>query len=286
IGAPESKIEPGGAGLPFGGEGQPLAFTLTLPVVQVTKLQNKKDIKFSRPAVVISDADVQKVLQEIRESRASVSQVDRPGTMGDQLEIDFETRVAGVKVENGESENHPLILGQKRFLPGFEEALVGLKAGETKEFEIKAPADYYHPALSGKPVQFKVKVRQVMAQVLPEITDELAKSLGHFKDAGELKASIAAGLKHEREQVALDEARTALLKKISDQTTAEFPTKLTEGELDSMLSDLKNRLAGTGLDWPTYLQRLQKDENALRAQWRPRAAERVKIGLIIYALIY
>jgi len=292
IGAPQAKIEPVVAGLPAGHayrqagrHGLPLVFTLTLPVVQVTKLPDYQAIKVSRPAVVTSDADVQKVLQEIRESRVSVSQVDRPGAMGDQLEIDFQTRVSGVKVENGESENHPLILGQKRFLPGFEEALVGLKAGDTKEFEIKAPADYYHPALAGKPVQFKVRVRQVMARALPEVTDDFAKSLGHFKDAGEFKASITAGLKHEREQVALDEARTALLKKISDQTTAEFPTKLTEGELDSMLSDLKNRLAGTGLDWPTYLTRLKKDESALRAEWQPRAAERVKMGLIIEELI-
>lgn len=265
--------------------GQPFEFTLIIPALGPVKLPDYKNFTVKKEVVIVKPEDVKTIINQIINSRTKTAAVNRAAAINDLVEVDFVVKVNGVKIENGESLNHPVIIGEKTFMPGFEEQLVGLKAGESKDFELVAPKNYPHASLAGKRVNFSVKVNQVFERLQPTLNDEFASSLGNFKTVAHLNESIEAGLKLEREKEVLAKAQAELVKKISDQTTLEFPKKLAEDELEAMLSDLKNRLASTGMDWTTYLIKINKSEESLRDQWRPRAAERVKADLVISALI-
>lgn len=266
-------------------ESAALEFKVTLPVLSELKLPDFKAITVKRPVVSVTEEEVSQTLAHIRKSRATARAVERPSQKGDAVEIDFETRVGGVKVENGESRNHPFILGEGGFLPGFEEALVGLKAGEEKSFTLTAPANYYHPALAGKVLEFKVKIKLVQELELPPLTAAFAKSLGQFDSLEALKDSLKQGLAREKENEALAQAEAALVNQITRGAALSFPSQLVKAELDHMVLELQRRVTATGLDWPTYLGNIRKTEAALKADWQSQAAERVKTALVLEAII-
>jgi trigger factor len=260
-----------------------LGFRLTVAKLPEVKLGKWEKIKVAQQPVKVDEAEVDQILLDIRESRATEAAVDRPAKLGDQVEINFEVAVDKVVIEGGQAQKYPVVLGKHQLVPGFEEQLVGLKAGEEKEFSITFPVDYKKD-LAGKPAQVRAKVLQVWERTIPELTDDLASSLGKFASAAELKTKLNENLsaeKTEQEEQRLEKAiLDELLAVASFDAIAQV---LLEAEVDKMIHEFKHSLEERGLKWVDYLQNIKKDEPALRQEFEPQATKRVKSALLLRA---
>src|SRR4030042_3195677 len=145
------------------------------------ELADYKGLEIKKNKIKVEKKEIDKSLDYLAQSRAKIITVNQPAQKGNRIEIDFEFRSAGVKIEDGTSKNHPLILGDGRFLPGFEKELEGMKAGQEKEFSLKVPKDWPDKRIADKNLDFRVKMNIVQQREIPELNDEFAKSLGNFQ---------------------------------------------------------------------------------------------------------
>ncbi|MDP3710391.1 MAG: trigger factor [bacterium] len=278
IGKPEitiTKIAPG----------NDLQYKVKLALLPEVKLGDYKNIAAKtnkdKKEVVVSDEEIDKTLQWIRESRAPVVTVDRPAQKEDLVEINFETRDNGVKIADGDSKNHPLVLGKGNYLPGFEDHITGMKTGEEKTFKITAPKDWHDKNLAGKELEFKVNLKLVQERRLPELTDDFAKSLGKFVSIEELKKNIESGMRQEKEAKEKQRMRVLAIEEIAEGSKMDVPDVLIERELDKMLAELKSGIENMGMRWEDYLLQIKKKPEDLRKDWRAEAEKRVKIALVL-----
>lgn len=231
--------------------------------------------------VAITDDEIEKTLEWIRDSRTEVREVDRAAADGDAVEVDFEIRHGGVKWEGGESKNHPLIIGKKTFIPGFEDHLTGMKAGNEKNFSLTLPDDWRDVALKGKSIDIHVTMKQVKERKLPELTDEFVKQLGAFDSVDALKQNIATGLLQEKKDKEQQRVRVLVIEAIANKITAEFPEILVERELDKMIEEMHGNIEQMGMKWENYLSHIKKTIEELRTEWHEEAKKRVRVALAL-----
>ncbi len=257
-----------------------LVYWATFLIFPELVLGEYEGLGIKRNAVVVSDAEVKKVLDEVLKSRTVFNEIKRPAQIGDRVEVDFTIKDNGTIIEGGKSENHPVILGDGKFVPGFEEQIVGMEKGGTKHFSLKIPADYYQKTIAGKELDFEVAVKRVEDKIVPKLDDEFVKSLGNFHSLKELEASVNQGLTLEKETKEKDRVRVAILEKIAATTEVKVPPELIENRLDAMLRDLDNELHQKGMELGLYLAHIKKTQDELRREWRPKAELQAKMGLI------
>lgn len=248
------------------------------------ELANYKGLKVKKNKVKVEEEEIKKSLDYLQNSRAKIITVNKPCKKNDRIEIDFEIRLGGVKIENGTSKNHPLILGQNRFLPGFEEQIQGMKTGQEKEFSLKAPAQWSNPSIANKNLDFKVKVNLIQERDLPAINDDFAKSLGDFDSLAALKKSIEQGLLKEKEIKEKERIRIELIEKVAQDSKTEVPDALVKNELEKMINEFKTSISGIGLDFDKYLKEIKKTIEELRKEWQEQAEKRVAIALCLQAI--
>src|SRR3989338_594307 len=202
-------------------------FKITLSLMPVLTLPDYKKIASSiskeKKMSEVSEKEVEDTLNFIKESRASLITVSRPAEIGDAVEIDFETFDGFTKLKGLEAERHPLVLGEKKTIPGLEEELVGMAAGEMKEFSVKLPDNFQDKTLAGKNVTFKTKMNLVQERKLPELTDEFAKGLGKFSGVENLRININEGILLEKEKKEKERLRIKIADEIAAKTAAEIP---------------------------------------------------------------
>lgn len=225
--------------------------------------------------------EIEKAMEDLRKSRAKFTTVSRPARLGDRVEIDFVASSAGHKIDRGESKNHPFVLGEGHFVPGFEEQLPGMKEGEEKQFSLDFPSDFSASDLAGKKVDFSVKMNLVQERELPAADDDFAKNIGQFMSLEDLRESIMDGLLSENEDKEKDRWRLEAVKEIAKQMEAEIPDVLIEGESNKMMQEFKESLQNFGLDFAVYLAQLKKSEDELKKDWRDKAEDRVKAALAL-----
>ncbi len=279
----ENKLNPIGrpkAEITKVADGNPLEYKIIISVMPEVKLGDYKKVSGKIEVKKIEDGRINKEIETLQKKRASYITKDEPAQKGDRVEIDFETRVGGVKLEGGESKNHPLIIGQGHFIAGFEDNLAGMKAGDVKEFGLVFPEDY-KKELAGKKADFKVEVKIVQKVNLPEINDEFAKSLGKFESLDNLKKGIKEGLAHEEEHRAKEESRAKLIDQVSLKTTVEIPDLLIDSEIEHMLNEFKNNVTYSGIEFEEYLKNVNTNVEKLKMEWRTLAEKRVKTGLVM-----
>lgn len=247
-------------------------------------LGDYKGLEIKRNVITVAEQEIKDVLNEILKSQTVFNEVKKPARAGDRVEVDFTIKHKGVVIEGGKSENHPIVLGDGKFIPGFEERLIGMKTGEARHFTLQIPADFYQKAIAGKELDFEVLVKKVESQTLPELNDKFAGSLGNFCSLKELKASIKRGLTMEKEIKERDRVRLAVLEKIASTTEIKMPPALIERRLDAMVQDLDNELHQKGMELGLYLAHIKKTQDELRRDWRPRAELQAKMGLITRAV--
>ena len=266
--------------------GNPFEFKIKTAILPPIKLADYRKIAQAdkpktKDQMKVEEKEVIESLEWLRKSRTKYATVVRPAQKGDRVEVDFTAKQEGKTIENGESKNHPLLIGEGEFVPGFEEQLIGLKEGEAKNFSLVFPEDFSAKNLAGRLVDFEVKMNLVQEPQAPELNDEFAKSLGKFETLEALKNNIREGLAIEKEQKAKEAWRAKILQAIVKKSEMELPEILVQAELHKMEDEFKGNLTQMGLAYGEYLKNLKKTEEQMRQEWLPKAIERAQAGLIL-----
>jgi trigger factor len=260
-----------------------LEFEAKVAVVGQIKLPDYTKIKKPLPTVKVTAADVDGVIESLRTRLAEKIDVDRATKTGDQVWIDFKgTDAKGQPVKGADGKDYPLELGSKTFIPGFEENVEGLKAGESKTFELTFPKDYGVKALSNKKITFEVTVTKVQEIVRPATDDNFAAKAGPFKTMAELKADITKQLTMEREREAGLDYESELIREITAKSKLVIPEVMVADQVERMLAELKQNLSYRGQTYQEFLESETKTEEQYRKEvLAPQAEERVKASLVL-----
>lgn len=259
-----------------------LEFSAKLEVVGAVKLANYKSIKLPKPKANATAADVNAVIKSLQERSAERQEVRRAAKDGDEVVIDFAGKDADDQpVAGADGKDHPLVLGSKSFIPGFEDNVVGLKAGESKDFSVTFPKDYGAAALQNKKVTFSVTAKKISELVEPKLDDAFAAAAGPFKNLAELKADVKKQALSEKQYQAGQAYQNELIKLVTDKSSVEIPELLIEDQLNHMEQEEKRNLTYRGQTWPEHLKAEGVTEQQHREKYRTDATDRVKAGLVL-----
>ncbi|EGA89075.1 trigger factor (TF) [Planococcus donghaensis MPA1U2] len=265
---------------------QPLVFTAKVIVKPEVELGEYKGLEASKPDTEVTDEDIEKQLKENQERLAELTvKEDEAIVEGDTAVIDFEGFVDGEAFEGGQGNDYSLEIGSNSFIPGFEEQLVGVKAGEEKDVEVSFPEEYHAAELAGKAATFKVKVNEVKGKELPELNDELAKEIDPEVESLEaLRTKMKDSLVAEKKSAADAKLRDELVQKAAENATIDIPHAMIHTEMDRMMSDFEQRLTQQGMNLELYYQFSGQDEAALREQMHGDAETRVRVSMTLEAI--
>ncbi|MDQ3448529.1 MAG: trigger factor [Chloroflexota bacterium] len=261
------------------------AYRVTLPVRPAVKLGAYTGYPFTIEVEEIDEAKVEAVVEELRDQQASLVPVEGRGAQdGDYAVVGFEGRRDGALIEGAQSERFPLIIGKERMIPGFEAQLVGLREDDEKVFSVTFPEDYGQAELAGQEVEFTIVMRELREKQPPALDDDFARSLGGYADLATLRTEIERRL----ERSARDRARHAFADHVIEFATAnatlDVPELLVEREMDVMIDELKVRLAEQRIGFEEYQKATERDEAAIRAEYREQAEKRVTVLLVLGAI--
>jgi trigger factor len=263
-------------------EGKPLRFTAIVQVRPEAQLGDYRNFNFRPEIETIDDPKVDKVVDELRDQNATLAPVEERGAQaGDYAVIGFVGTREGVAFEGGAAERMPLILGEERLIPGFEDHLTGLRVGDSKEFDITFPAEYAEESLAGQQAHFAVELKELREKILPDADDEFARSMGPYDDLAALRAEIRQRL----ERNALDRARHEFADRIIEyavsNATLELPDVLVAQEVEVIHDEFRSSLSRQGIGEEAYLKVVEKTEADLHTEFRPNAEKRVKVLLVL-----
>ena len=262
-----------------------VTLVLTTDVYPEVTLGQYKGLEVEKAPVEVSDAQVEAELNRMAQNVASTEVVEKAAEMGDTANIDFEGFDNGVAFEGGKGDNFELKLGSGSFIPGFEEQVVGMTAGEEKDIDVTFPADYHAADLAGKPVVFHVKLNKVTVTNTPAIDDEFAKDVSEFETLEELKADIRAKAEESAEKNAQSAFENACVEKAAENTTVDMPAALIEAELDNQMDRFGYQLQMSGYSMEAYAKMMGGDVNTMRSAFRPAAEKQAKINVTLTKII-
>lgn len=263
------RIEPKG-----GEDASRLEFSAVFEVYPEVKLNGFGDKSIERPQLDVGEAEVDKTLEVLRKQRTTFSAAERAAEKGDRVVIDFTGKLNGEVFQGGQATDYPVVLGEGRMLPDFENGIAGLKAGESRTFDLTFPADYQVTELAGKQVSFDVTLKRVEAPQLPEVDAAFARSLGvEDGDIAKMRAEIRANLENEIRKRIKARIKEQAMQVLLDANPLDVPKALIEQESESMAEAARQDLASRGAD----IRNMPVDATWFAAQ----AERRVKLGLII-----
>ena len=257
-----------------------VTITIATDVYPEVTLGDYKGLEVEKAEVSVSDEQVQAELDRMAQNVASTETVERAAQMGDTANIDFEGFDNGVPFNGGKGENFDLKLGSGSFVPGFEEQVVGMIAGEEKDIDITFPEDY-HAELAGKPVVFHVKLNKVTETVVPAQDDEFAKDVSEFETLEALKADIRAKALEAAQKQADSAFEQACVEKAAENTTVELPNALIEAELDTQMERFGYQLQMSGYSVEQYAKMMGGDLSTMRNAFRPAAEKQAKVNVTL-----
>ena len=262
-----------------------LVMVVNVEVKPEFELGAYKGIEISKVDNTVSEEEVELSLNEMVNKNARLISVEGKALEnGDTAVIDFEGFENGVAFEGGKGENYNLVIGSNTFIPGFEDQLVGKKAGEEVEVNVTFPETYHAENLAGKPVVFNVKVNDVKVKEVPALDDEFAKDTTEFETLVELRADVKAKLEEQAKNAADAEMRNALVEKVSANTEVEVPEAMIQHQIDNMLMELNYQLQYQGLNLQQLLEMTGRGVEELREERRADAERLVKSSLILEAI--
>ncbi|KUP05900.1 trigger factor [Bacillus coahuilensis m2-6] len=267
-------------------KGKELIFTATVTVKPEVKLGEYKGLEVDEISTEVTAEDVDNEIKAMQERQAELV-LKEEGTVeeGDTIVMDFEGFVDGEAFEGGQAENYSLEIGSGQFIPGFEDQLVGLAAGEEKDVEVSFPEEYHAEDLAGKPATFKVKIHEIKTKQLPELDDEFAKDADEeVETLAELKEKLEKSLTESKKTEADQTIREVLIQKASDNAEMDIPSAMVDTELNRMMQEFDQRLQMQGMNLELYFQFSGQDEEALRSQMKEDAEARVRTNLTLEAI--
>ena len=259
-----------------------LTIIAKVPVEPEVELGEYKGIEAEKETVKVLQADVKAELNRMAQRFARTETVDRKAKKNDTVDIDFEGFVDGVAFEGGKAEHHELTLGSGAFIPGFEDQLIGCKAGDEKDVVVTFPEEYHAKELAGKEATFKCKVHKVEETILPAIDDEFAKDVSDTCETlDDLKKEITERLKNERQEAADAAFEEKLLDVVLEGMKADIPQAMIESQIDSIVQDFGYRLQMQGMGLEQYLKMTGTEMGAFRAMFKAQAERQVKTRLAL-----
>lgn len=263
-----------------------LEFEATVDVIPEVKLGNYKKLKVKKSVKTVEQADVDEILERVKQNFAEKKEVKRAAQLTDEVTIDFVGKKDGEAFDGGTSEDYALVLGSKSFIPGFEEAVVGHKTGDAFDVPLTFPKDYHAEHLKGAKVVFEVKLKKITEVKSPELTDELAKKVGPFETVKDLTDDIRRELADQNERVADNEYKDALVEALVKSSHIPVPEVLVQDQIKSVEQDAKQNLMYRGMMPEDYMaQKGYKDEEEWREkEFKDVATKRVQAGLALAEL--
>ena len=267
-------------------KGKDLKFTAIVQIKPEVKLGKYKGIELKKIEYTVSDKDVEHELGHMAEHNARLVTVeDRPVEKGDITIIDFAGSINGVAFDGGTATNQELEIGSNKFIPGFEDQIIGMKVNEEKDINVTFPEDYFSKDLAGKEATFKVTLHEIKKKELPKIDDDFAKDVSEFDTLADLKADIKSKMEKENEERAKYESEEAAIEAVCKDVEVDIPSGMIETEIDNMVKDIENKLSYQGLTLDQYLKLTNKTMENLRKEFDEQANKAVKSRLVLEAII-
>ena len=265
---------------------QELEFTAESEIIPEVKLGDYRKLKATMAKTSVSDKDVDEIVQRMRENFAVKEPVDRAAELGDEVVIDFVGKKDGVVFEGGEAKDFDLKLGSGQFIPGFEEGVVGHKAGDKFDLNLEFPKEYHASDIAGKAVIFEVELKIVNKIILPEGKDEFAAKCGPFTSADELKDDIRREIEMQKDREATEKHKDNLVSELAEKSQASLPELLVNDRVKSLEFDLEQNLKRQGLTLDSYLktQGFSDKDEWVKREATPVAEKQVKAGLVLAEL--
>jgi trigger factor len=276
VGQPEVKIKKIAKGSEF-------AFTAVITILPDVELPDYKEIAkaVKGKEITVTEQEIQDSINYLQKTRAKFTAHNNPAQLKDFVEIEYSCK----EINEGKSVKDQFILGEGGFMKGFEDSIVGMKAGEEKEFSTKFPENAPRKDLAGKEAIFKVRVVSVQKMELPEINDEFAKQLGAFDSLAAFKTSMQVGIQMEKTEAEKQRKRGEILEKIAEKIKFEMPVAMVEYEQQRLLEDLKNKItAQIKISFEEYLASIKKTEEEIKETYQKEAEKRLKGFLVLREL--
>jgi len=265
-------------------KGKGFTVTITVTVAPEVSVKDYKGVKVTKVEHNITDEDINKDLEALQKRNSRLVLVDRPAKDGDTVLIDYAGFVGDLQFEGGTAERQPLSLGSGTFIPGFEEQLVGAKAGDDVDVKVTFPEEYHSADLAGKEAVFKCKVHEIKEMEKPELNDEFAKDVSEFDTLEELKKDTKEKLEKSAASKAEYETKNAVLEQVYNANEIDIPEVMVEDQIDEMMQEFDQQLRYQGLDLQKYFEYLQKDPKDFRGELRADAYKKVKTRLLVEAV--
>lgn len=246
-------------------------------------LGDYKGLEYNVDDISVSDEDLNTEINRMRENYADIETKDGAAEKGDTVNINYEGFKDGVPFEGGKAENYNLELGSGSFIPGFEDQLIGAKAGDEKELNVTFPEDYHEESLKGAPVVFKVKVNEVKSKVLPELDDDFAKDVNApgVETAEQLKTLVRSRLETGKKDTAVNKADDAILETAANNANFEVPDVMVEDEENEMFNRFAQQVQQYGMDVKQYLGMMGKKAEEVKESYKEQAEKNVKVRLVL-----
>ncbi len=264
------------------GEGQNFIFTAKVVLKPEVELGQYIGVEVPKIEVNVTDEDVEKELQKVADKNSRLVSIEgREIQNGDTAVIDFEGFIDGVPFEGGKASSYSLVIGSGHFIPGFEEQLIGAKAGDDVDVKVTFPEQYGKEDLNGKDALFKVVINDVKVKEMPAIDDEFAKDVSEFDTLAEYKDNLRSKLVEAAEHKAKHETEDSIIEKVVENVTVDIPEVMIKKQIDILARDFDMRLRYQGLNLEKYLGMMGMDQNSFREQFRVRAEKDVKVQLTL-----
>ncbi len=255
------------------------ATCITKPEVEV---KDYKGIEVEKVVNPVTDEDINKQLDALREKNVTVETVDdRAAENGDDVVIDFEGFKDDVAFEGGKAEDFTLSLGSGQFIPGFEDQIVGHNAGEEFDINVTFPEEYQIKELAGAPAVFKIKLKSISKKVMPELDDDMVKDSTEFDTVDEYKADVKKKLEEANEKHADSEVEAKIFDKVIENMTAEIPQVMFDNRVNEMIGELEQRLAPQGISLDLYMQYTGQTIDTVKKAYAEQAEKQVKLRLAL-----
>ena len=269
------------------GKGKELVAEATVVVKPEVELGQYTGIEVEELSTEVTEKDVENEIEKLLQNHAEIVVKEGAVENGDTAVIDYEGFKDGVAFEGGKGENHPLVIGSNSFIPGFEEQLIGMKTGETKEINVTFPKEYHAADLAGADATFKVTLHEVKTRELPTLDDEFVKDLDRegIETISDLKADLEKTLKDQKETAARNHVIDTVVEKVTENAKFEIPSEMIDSEVAQMVREADQRFQMQGFNLDLYFQFTGMDMNKFKAQLRPEAEKRLSYNLTLEAIV-
>lgn len=263
----------------------PFIVTVTVAVYPEIEVKDYKGIELEKVDAEVTDEDVNTEIENLRKRNARMVTVDREVKDGDHIILDYKGFVGDDQFEGGTAEGYPLVIGSGSFIPGFEDQLIGAKKEEEVEVKVTFPEEYHAEDLAGKEAVFKCVVHEVKEEELPELDDEFAKDVSEYDTIEELKKETKEDLAKKKASWAANQMKDKAVEIVCENNDIDIPAVMIDDEISQMIRELDMQLSQQGLSFQQYLQFLGKDMAAFREEVKGDAERRVKMRMVIRAIV-